>query len=383
MKIAYIVNHLVPYQLYGTEVATDHYARYLSERGHEVHVIIIRERGIPEFEARSDRYFVHSIPFTRKLSYTMGEIIYFMRILLLIKKIGPDLIHAQMLQNGRFTALIRMILGIPVIVASRGDDIYTKSDLYKRTIGRFILSGNDLVLALTEHMKRTLLEVKEREIIVVPNGIDINLYSGLIKEDMRRTLHLPEDRRIMLFLGRFVDKKCPLDVIRAFVEIRAEIEDITLVMVGDGELRGGIEGEIKKLGIADCVILTGRVARDEIPKYIVAADIMIQPSRSEGFPNTFVEAFGGNLPILTSDDGGNPEIVINGFAGLVSPLHDHRTLGRNGIRVLMDEELLSRLSGNAGKRARDFQWDVIIDRLEKIYLDLVNKKVVFGDNFFR
>lgn len=172
MKIVYIVNHLAPYVMHGTEIVTDEYARHLSARGHEVHIIIIREKGIPPYEKRNEGYFVHSIPFSRSMTYTFGEVVYFFRLLLMIKKIGPDIIHAQMIQNGRYAVLLKWALGIPVVTAPRGSDIYTRSDLYRKTIGRFVLKNSDVVIALTEHMKRELNSVHPREIMIVPNGID-------------------------------------------------------------------------------------------------------------------------------------------------------------------------------------------------------------------
>jgi len=360
MKIVYIVNHLAPYVMHGTEVVTDKYARYLSERGHDIHTIIIQEKGIPSYERRNERYSVHAIPFTKTFTYTFGECIYFFRLLLLIKSISPDIVHAQMLQNGRFAVLLKWLLGVKAATSSRGSDIYTVSDLYKRTIGTFVVKNSDVVIALTDHMKEALQGVHNREIEIVPNGID----SVPLGNDGKR-----ED--IVVSVGRLSRIKGHRYLIRAMKTVSREFSYVRLFIIGDGEERDSLQQEISRLGLDDVVHLQGSLPNLEVMEWMGRAKVFVLPSLHEGFPNALLESMSVGTPVITTMVAGIPSIVSEGIEGFLVPHSNEQALSEKIIELLGDDGLRKRMGENAKSRAGLYLWENVISNLEGIYRHMI------------
>ena len=368
MKIVYIVNHLAPYRLAGTEVATDKYARHLSERGHEVHVIIIREEGIPPFEARSERYFVHAIPFTRRFTYTFGEVLYFLRILLLVKEITPDIVHAQMIKNGRFAVLLRWILGIPAVTAPRGSDIYTSPDWFLRTVGRWVLNGSTRVGALSEDMRTRILRyANPAGITIIPNGIDPPSESKKESD--------PGSRRDgILYVGRLHPVKGVKHLISAMKTVIAVFPDTRLTIIGDGEERGRLGSIVCNLGLTANIEFLGSILNEQVKELMGKSKLLVLPSISEAFPNVILESMAAGTPVIASRVGGIPSFVRQGINGFLVPPGDPVTLSERIITLLGDDPLREIMGKNAIDAAGKYLWPNIIPMLEGMYEEILDER---------
>ena len=380
MKVAIIVKGFPPSTVAGTEVATEHIARFLTGLGVEVHIITVHHPGEIRLEKR-DGYPIHRL----NTGDRWGQRIrYFKDMERELRGIDPDIIHAQGLYSESYYALrIARKLGKKVIVFPRGSDVLEAGSLAKRMLKK-VLRDSDLVLTQTHFMRKRVEELAGRPLTVkiVPNGIDHSIFRTLNKGKLRMGSGFGMDAVLLLFVGRLVKKKCPDDVINAFCIMLERISnnstsplthmDVHLVIAGDGELREDIKKLVKGHRAWKSIHFLGAVEHAKVPEIMGYSDILVLPSYAEGFPMTFLEALSAGLPILTSDDGANPEIIINGMNGLISPLHDIERLAANMEALVKDPATRLEMSKANRRMSEDYSWENIASRLLAIYSDVVN-----------
>ena len=369
MKIALLVTHFPPKWISGTEIATYNTSKFLSNRGHEVHVLT-RHDGYSKYNEVKDGFRVHRI----NLLYVkfFGIIMYFISLLKLIKKIKPDVIQAQMMTpNGWLAVLIKKFLKIPIIVYPRGDDIYLSSQLYKKTVGKFIFKNSDMVIGMTNDMKKEILKVFEREVVVIPNGIILDRFENLKKKECRDELGFKIDEKIILYIGRLHKKKCVEDIIKALKNVIQSQKKLKLIIIGEGKEKNKLLNIVKKEKLEENVIFQGMVDNKIIPIYIKSSDIFILVSYGEGYPMVFSEVLPSGIPIITSNYGPNPEIILNKVNGLVVELHNIPQISNAIIKLLNDENLRNNISQNNINKANKQSWDNICGELEKVYESII------------
>jgi glycosyltransferase involved in cell wall biosynthesis len=165
---------------------------------------------------------------------------------------------------------------------------------------------------------------------------------------MRRELGLGDRQPVMLQVARFHPVKDHATALRALAEVVKQVPETVLLLAGDGEKRGELEQLTESLGIARHVKFLG--VRGDVPDLMAAADVFMLSSLSEGISVTLLEAMGCELPIATTDVGGNSEVVADGVTGLLSPRGDPRRLAENLVTLLRDEPM--RRGFGAAGRAR-------------------------------
>jgi glycosyltransferase involved in cell wall biosynthesis len=145
----------------------------------------------------------------------------------------------------------------------------------------------------------------EKEIKIIPNGVDIAEFSKEIsneeKNGKRKELGLKENDIALITTSRLVAKNGVGDVIKALSKLP---ENIKFVILGEGELKERLEDLAKKLKVSERVIFKGHVSHNELPKLLKTCDIFIRPSLSEGMGNSFIEAMAAGIPVIATPVGG-------------------------------------------------------------------------------
>lgn len=364
MRIAILVNFFPPKRLAGTEIASYKIAKYLAEKGHEVHVVTSFDQGLQKNEIKDD-FYIHRIINFRKPQY-IGSIFFLFLNFLEIKKINPDIIHIQSIPMGIPGLLSKIFLRKPYVVWGRGSDVY-RPDLFAKLISKIILKNADAVIALTQTMKKSMENIYRRPICVIPNGIDIKKFRNVSKD-----LNNTSEKKIILFVGTLRSVKGVEYLIEAMKTIKVNYDNIKLLIIGEGEDRDKLKDLVNKLGLDDCVEFAGQISNHEIPKYMKKSDIFVLPSLSEGFPNVILEAMAAGLPIVSTNVGGVPDIIqeeVNGL--LVKPMSPRDTA--NGVLMLLkDDELRKKMSANNKIEAQKYSLDKVVDNLENIYVKAIN-----------
>src|SRR5581483_8466125 len=155
------------------------------------------------------------------------------------------------------------------------------------------------------------------------------------------------------FAGRFTRAKA-LDVLSAAL---AQLDDVTLLAVGDGEERAALRGPH--------VRLLGSQPRERVLEVLAAADAAVLSSAWENFPHVLVEALAVGTPVIATRVGGVPEIVTDGENGLLVPPNDPDALAGAVRRFFDDPELRARLRAGAAPSVRRFDEQTVLDTLEQ------------------
>jgi glycosyltransferase involved in cell wall biosynthesis len=178
-----------------------------------------------------------------------------------------------------------------------------------------------------------------------------------------------EGARVVLFVGRVADGK-GLDVlVRAFPDVLRHVPEARLAVAGpDYGARPGLERLASDLGVAHAVRHLGPFENEDLPDLYASAAAFCLPSRYEAFGIVLAEAMAAGCPVVASGAGAIPEVL--GGAGLVAPMDDAASLARALRVVLEDAEAAAALRTAGRRRARDFGWAGIMERLESIYREV-------------
>lgn len=363
MRIAILVPAFPPKGAAGTELATQAMARHLSRRGHEVHVITQFAEGLPA-KTTENGFCVHRLRI-REIRI-LGIILFSLRVFFLLRRIDPEVVHAQSTYIGIPTLLAKMFLRKPCVVWAQGSDIYHPTFLEKR-FTKSVAKNTDVIIALTEHMKMNIQRIHQREVFVIPNGIDLDKFQPLSRAEARGELHIEENERIILFVGRLHPVKGVKHLIRAMRFIAQAAPKARLILLGDGEERQDLEALTRKLNLEDFITFAGRVPNAEIPEYMTASDVLLLPSLSEGFPVVVLEAMACGLPIVSTNVRGLPEIVVNGENGFIVEPEDPDALAEKVLQLLNDEGIRRRMGEYNRCHVKQYSWENVIERLEAVY----------------
>lgn len=369
MRISIFVPFFPPKHFGGFEIASENIANYLTKNGHEVHVLTRLDKGLPK-ESIKDNFYVHRV--FRPMIRIIGSILFWIKILRCLKKIEPDVIHIQAFGfETPVFLLIKKLLKKPCVIWGQGSDVYVQW-MFKEPISKIVFKKADAIIALTDDMKNEMKKIYDRDIDVLPNGIDLCKVKCLSKQDVRDELGIKRDRKIILFAGALHPIKGLAYLIEAITYIKDKNKQ--LILVGDGDERIQLEELVKKLKLEKYVTFIGKVPYNEVFKYMVASNIFVLSSLSEGLPNVILEAMASGLPIVSTRVGGIPEIIKVGENGfLVEPKNPQQIAEKINL-FLEDNKLREKISKNNKQKAKEFSWESVIERLEKIYFRVINMK---------
>ncbi len=211
-------------------------------------------------------------------------------------------------------------------------------------------------------MKRAMQAMYDRDIAIVPNGIDLKDY---ISELPVQIVEGAEKR--ILFVGRLHPVKGVQYLLGAMSIVHQELPEAKLILVGDGEERELLESLTDSLGIRECVEFAGRVPHERVQDYMNLAEVFVLPSLSEGFPVTILEAMACGLPIVATRVGGVPDIIEDGANGYLINTKNPEQIAEALLKLLQDEQLREDISGNNREEVRRYRWDSVAATLEGIY----------------
>ncbi len=352
MKIAILVGGLPPLYNGGTEIATIKIAEYATKAGHEVHVIAADgNNGKREYKMLENGFKVHRVK-TIPPHYLHG-MTYIPSAVIKILQINPDLVHAQAVYMSPSAYIVNKLRGIPYILYERGG-IYLNYFMAK--YARKLFFGNAYrVIAQTEHQKSALLKYVNRDIEVIPNGIDADRFGKLSKCEARAKLGLSQDKKIVLSVGRCRPEKNLKNFVRA---ARLGSKDFLYVLVGEGQELNELRSMAK-----DSVMFIGGVNNNDVPLYMSAADVLVNTSLSEGFPVALLEGLASGLPIVAPRVCGIPEIIEDGVNGILTMPNDYESTARAIDIILSDDRFADKMSRANIVKARGYTLDNVVKRL--------------------
>jgi N-acetyl-alpha-D-glucosaminyl L-malate synthase BshA len=263
---------------------------------------------------------------------------------------------------------------IPVVTTLHGTDItLAGKDPSFEPVVTFSINQSDVVTAVSKSLKDDTYAHFDiiKEIEVIPNFIDLNKFTKLKKDHFKKAI-CPNDEKLVVHTSNFRKVKRIDDVIKIF-EIIHKIIPSKLLLIGDGPERAMAENLCRELQICQDVRFLGKL--EQVEEVLSVADLFLLPSESESFGLSALEAFACEVPVISSNAGGIPELNINGVTGYLSDVGNYQEMAANAIHILKPENL-SNFKKAALARAKEFELGKILPMYEKVYQKAMSLELV-------
>jgi glycosyltransferase involved in cell wall biosynthesis len=239
-----------------------------------------------------------------------------------------------------------------------------------RAVDLFLLRLADRVITVSRDQRRMLLArgIDRHRLVLVPTVVDAAACVGEAGDpaEARAAIEVPQEATVVTLVGRLTSQKGVDTFLEAAGVVHHRRPEALFVVVGDGPDRAALQAQ------ADAASLNGAVRflgyREDIPRVLAAADIVVMPSRAEGLPHLLLEALAVGRPVVASRVGGIPDVVHHGETGLLVPPAAPGEVADSVLRLLDDPELARRL-GHQGRRyvTRHCSPDLAARRLASVY----------------
>jgi N-acetyl-alpha-D-glucosaminyl L-malate synthase BshA len=208
-----------------------------------------------------------------------------------------------------------------------------------------------------------------KEIEVIYNFIDFDRFSRLNKEHFRKAI-APEGEKILVHTSNFRRVKRIEDVILTFEMVQKKVPS-KLLLVGDGPERPRLERMSRELGLFEHIRFLGK--QDAIEEILAVSDLFLIPSSNESFGLAALEAMACQVPVISSNAGGLPEVNVHGVTGFISEVGDIDSMANGALLLLENEEMLNAFRKNAYEHAKTFDISVILPQYEAYYEKIVKR----------
>ena len=372
---------IVCYPTYGgSGVVATELGLGLARKGHEVHFITYR-RPV-RLSVFSPNVFYHEVdgedyplfefpPYDTALASKIVDVVQYQNLdLLHVHYAIPHATVAYMakkilLTKGRY---------IPVVTTLHGTDItLVGNNRAFAPVVEFSINKSDGVTAVSQNLKEETMRTFhiERDIQVIYNFIDFHRFKKTNKEHFKKII-APDGERILVHMSNFRKVKRVEDAILIFQKVHAQIPS-RLLMIGDGPERQNAEQLARALGLGDEIRFLGK--QDAVEELLAICDLFLMPSETESFGLAALEAMACEIPVISSNGGGLPEVNIHGVTGFLSDPGNVDEMAAYAIQLLENEEMLQQFRANALEQAKRFDLDTILPDYERYYETVIARSV--------
>lgn len=282
----------------------------------------------------------------------------------------PHLIHAHWPFPHAIIALgAAKVFRIPLVLNFHGAELLLiRKHAWIKPVLKFLIGQADAIFANSSFTAGKIKALRASEVFISPYGT--TLAKGKSEE-----LHARRGRFKILFVGRHIERKGLTYLIRAAALLSKEEFEVRIV--GAGDLTEKLKAEAAELA-PEIVVFTGKLSPEELAAEYQSANAFTLPAivdskgDTEGLGVVLIEAAEANLPIVASNVGGIPDVVLDGVTGLLVPEKNPKALAEAFKRLASDEELMARLNRNAHEHIRkNFSWEPILKKQLELYRSLM------------
>ncbi len=361
----------------GSGVVATELGKGLAKAGHKIHFISYRQPA--RLTHYSENIFYHEVS---NVDYPLFEYPPYdtaltSKVVDVVKYEDLDLLHVHYaIPHAAIAFMAKQILltygkHIPIITTLHGTDITLVGN--NRTFSpvvEFSINHSDGVTAVSNSLAQDTYSNFniEKDIKVIYNFIDFERFKKLDKDHFRKAIS-PLGEKILIHTSNFRKVKRVDEVIRIFAAVHKVIPS-KLLMIGDGPERQNLEDLCRDLSLVDHVRFLGK--QDAIEEILAIGDLFLIPSASESFGLSALEAMACEVPVISSNIGGLPEVNLDGITGYLCDVGDHQTMAQRAIELLGDEQKLETFRKNALQQARRFDIEHILPEYENYYQHILN-----------
>ena len=352
----------------------------LAKKGHQIHFITHgRPARLKHFQ---ENIFYHEVNVEDYplFKYTPYDTALASKLVEVVKYENLDLLHVHYaIPHAAVAYMAKKILlaegkYVPVVTTLHGTDITLvgKNKSFAPVVA-FSINKSDGVTAVSESLKQQTYDFfgVEKEIKVIPNFIDFDRFKRVNKDHFKKAI-APNGEKILTHISNFRKVKRVEDVIRVFEIVQKEIPS-KLLMIGDGPERRNLEDLCRQLHLCDEIRFLGK--QDAVEEVLALSDLFILPSSNESFGLAALEAMACQVPVISSNAGGLPEVNIHGKTGFLSDIGDVEAMAKFAIQILEKEEVHNQFRQNALTQAEQFDIDNILPHYEKYYEEVIERSV--------
>ena len=358
-------------------------SKRLIKDGHDITVVTYKEGNVPYYELdkgvkvyRVDNFMINAsnfIDWVMQLNFNMIA-----KASEIIQKEGEfDVIHAHDWLVAYAAKTLKHSYNIPLVStihateAGRNSGIRDSQQKYINDTEWMLTYESTEVIVNSNYMKgelQRLFGLPFEKINVVPNGVNLLLYSGIDRDYEFRRRYAMDNEKIILFVGRLVYEKGVQHLIAAMPKILNGYHDAKLVIAGKGGMMDELKQEANALGLGDKVYFTGYINGKDVPKLYKAADVAVFPSTYEPFGIVALEAMLSERPIVVSDIGGLNEIVQHRENGMKCYAGNANSIADSILELLYNPELCANVTKKAKAKVRnEYNWNKIAQDTHFIY----------------
>lgn len=295
-----------------------------------------------------------------------------------------DVVHTHVSKAGIIGRMAAKLAKVPVIVHTpHGHVFHSYYGFFKTSLFKMLekLSARvtDKIIALTEQEMNEHLELgigTAKKFEVIESGIELEHFTcgkkSFSRDSMREQWGLKPEHRVVGTVARLVPIKGHEFLIQAVPDIIKVHPQSRFLIVGDGERKEELRMLAEKLGVSPYVTMTG-FQRDVQPFYSLM-DVFVLPSLNEGMGRVILEAMSCSVPVVAAAVGGILNLVKDGETGILVPPRDASALARAVCDVLSSPEKTARLSENAKKNLDAFSAEIMVQKIEALYENLLKEK---------
>ena len=343
------------------------WCNFFKNKGYNIHVISLNDGDIEGVTVHKFSFNVKELknesPF-KKVKYITA----ISEIKKIVNKIKPDILHAHYASS---YGLIGSLLNYhPYVISVWGTDIYEfpNGGFIQNKIIRYNLKKADYIFSTSKDMARETNKYTDKKIYITPFGVDMDFFSKIEKN---------KKNKFTIGTIKTLEKKYGIDyLVKGFKLVKENNnEDIVLKIAGSGSQMDNLVNLVDELDLKDCVEFLGRIPLNQVADTFNTFDIAVFPSLRESFGVAAIEAQSCEVPVIVSNVGGHPEVVIDGETGIVINPKSPEEI-RDAILKLLEDE---KLRANIGKKGRNFikenyEVNSNFNDIDKIYKKILNEK---------
>jgi glycosyltransferase involved in cell wall biosynthesis len=249
------------------------------------------------------------------------------------------------------------------------------------------LEQTDCVIATSSQEQNDLRELvsEHGQIQIIPCSVDIDHFSKVDHDSARQQLGLTEDKKMILYVGRFDERKGIETLVRACAQLPSELKEHWQLYLVGGSRQGGVDTEeqqrirnlVTELGLDSVTTFTGAIAQSELPAYYAAAEMCVIPSYYEPFGLVAIEAMAAGTAVIASKVGGLQETVLDGETGLLVPIRNPEALAEAIAKLLNDPQSAQSMGAAGLRRSHShYSQSAVAEKIHHLYESLIAKNKV-------
>lgn len=355
----------------GSGVIATELGKLLAEKGHEVHFI---SSGLPfRLEKVYANIFYHEVevnqyavfkypPYDLSLANKMAEV---------AKRENLDILHVHYaIPHAICAILAKQMVGekLKIVTTLHGTDITVLGyDPSLRGMIQFGIEKSDAVTAVSNDLVKETNQLisSEKQIHTVYNFIDNRMYYKKSCEELKKEYDIKQNEKVIIHVSNFRNVKRVPDVVRSFAMISEKME-AKLLLLGDGPEYSTVCHLIKELGLQKKVLMLGN--QKQVADFLSISDLMMLLSEKESFGLVLLEAMACRVPVIGTNAGGIPEVIVDGKNGFICPIGDIETITAKACEILLNAKLKNEMAQYAFDRANTyFNQETIVGQYEDIY----------------